>query len=120
MNLTIYCTNTLYQLYPNHPIATHSTCPAIALVTVICTKCPDNGLYSNSMTKCLAIGGYLLCKPEKKRLLDQVRDKVRLKHYSLKTERVYVGWIKVSLPLRKIRLSARSFFTTKKFSVIPL
>ena len=30
----------------------------------------------------------------KKRLLEQVRDKVRLKHYSLKTERAYVGWIK--------------------------
>jgi len=30
----------------------------------------------------------------KKKLLDQVRDKVRLKHYSLKTERAYVGWIK--------------------------
>ncbi len=30
----------------------------------------------------------------KKKLLDQVRDKIRLKHYSLKTERSYVGWIK--------------------------
>ncbi len=30
----------------------------------------------------------------KKKLLDQVRDKIRLKHYSLKTERSYIGWIK--------------------------
>ena len=30
----------------------------------------------------------------KKKLLDHVRDKVRLKHYSLKTERAYIGWIK--------------------------
>ena len=33
-------------------------------------------------------------QPKKKKLLDQVRDKVRLKHYSLKTERAYTGWIK--------------------------
>ena len=33
-------------------------------------------------------------QPRKKKLLDQVRDKVRLKHYSLKTERSYIGWIK--------------------------
>ncbi len=30
----------------------------------------------------------------KKRLLEEVRDKIRLKHYSLKTERSYIGWIK--------------------------
>ena len=30
----------------------------------------------------------------KKKLMDHVRDKVRLKHYSIKTERAYVGWIK--------------------------
>jgi hypothetical protein len=28
------------------------------------------------------------------RLLDQVRDQLRLKHYSLRTEQAYVGWIK--------------------------
>ena len=28
------------------------------------------------------------------RLLDQVRDRLRLKHYSLRTETAYVGWIK--------------------------
>ncbi len=33
-------------------------------------------------------------QPRKKKLLDQVRDKIRLKHYSLKTERSYIGWIK--------------------------
>ncbi len=31
-------------------------------------------------------------KPPK--LLDQVRDKLRVKHYSIRTEQVYVGWIK--------------------------
>lgn len=28
------------------------------------------------------------------RLMDQVRDKIRYKHYSLRTEQAYVGWIK--------------------------
>lgn len=28
------------------------------------------------------------------RLLDQVRDRLRLKHYSLRTEQAYVDWIK--------------------------
>lgn len=29
-----------------------------------------------------------------KKLLDQVRDKIRLKHYSLSTENTYLSWIK--------------------------
>ncbi len=32
--------------------------------------------------------------PDKPRLLDQVRDKIRLKHYSIRTEQAYVDWIK--------------------------
>jgi integron integrase len=32
-------------------------------------------------------------RPEKK-LLDRVRDAIRVKHYSIRTERAYVGWIK--------------------------
>ncbi len=28
------------------------------------------------------------------KLLDQVRDKLRVKHYSLRTEKTYVDWIK--------------------------
>jgi len=30
----------------------------------------------------------------KKKLLDQVRDVIRLKHYSIRTEETYVNWIK--------------------------
>ena len=30
----------------------------------------------------------------KPRLLDQVREKIRLKHYSIRTEHTYVDWIK--------------------------
>ncbi len=30
----------------------------------------------------------------KKKLLDVVRDKIRVKHYSISTERTYVHWIK--------------------------
>ncbi|MEW6567095.1 MAG: integron integrase [Chloroflexota bacterium] len=33
-------------------------------------------------------------KPVKKKLLDQVRDAIRLKHYSIRTEESYVAWIK--------------------------
>jgi site-specific recombinase XerD len=29
-----------------------------------------------------------------KKLLDQVRDKIRFKHYSLSTEKTYLAWIK--------------------------
>jgi integron integrase len=32
--------------------------------------------------------------PEPRRLLDRVRDKIRLKHYSIRTEQAYVDWIK--------------------------
>jgi hypothetical protein len=28
------------------------------------------------------------------KLLDQVRDKIRLKHYSIRTEQAYTDWIK--------------------------
>jgi hypothetical protein len=31
--------------------------------------------------------------PHPKKLLDQVRDALRLKHYSLRTEETYVDWI---------------------------
>jgi integron integrase len=33
-------------------------------------------------------------KPKPKKLLDQVRDAIRLKHYSYRTEQTYVGWIR--------------------------
>ena len=32
--------------------------------------------------------------PKSQRLLDRVRDKIRLRHYSIRTEQVYVDWIK--------------------------
>lgn len=32
--------------------------------------------------------------PEKPRLLDQVRQPMRYKHYSLSTEKVYIDWIR--------------------------
>ena len=32
--------------------------------------------------------------PKAPKLLDQVRDKIRLKHYSLRTEQTYTDWIK--------------------------
>ena len=32
--------------------------------------------------------------PDKVKLLDQVREIIRLKHYSIRTEESYVGWIR--------------------------
>ena len=34
-----------------------------------------------------------MTKPEKK-LLDQLRDTVRLKHYAIRTEQTYVDWVR--------------------------
>jgi len=33
-------------------------------------------------------------EPDKVKLLDQVREVIRLKHYSIRTEESYVGWIR--------------------------
>lgn len=40
---------------------------------------------------------------EKPRLLDQVREQIRLKHYSIRTERVYCEWIKRYVRFHKYR-----------------
>ena len=39
----------------------------------------------------------------KPRLLDQVRERIRLKHYSIRTERVYCEWIKRYVRFRNYR-----------------
>lgn len=36
----------------------------------------------------------LVVPPSSPRLLDQVRERIRVEHYSLRTEQAYVGWIK--------------------------
>jgi len=41
-------------------------------------------------------------RPEKR--LDQVRDAIRLKHYSYHTEQAYVGWIKRYIHFHVVRL----------------
>ena len=33
-------------------------------------------------------------KPPEKKLLDQVRDAIRTKHYSIRTEEAYVNWVR--------------------------
>ena len=42
-------------------------------------------------------------KGESKRPLDQVRDAIRLKHYSLRTEEAYVDWIQRYICFHGIR-----------------
>ncbi|MFZ2405981.1 MAG: integron integrase [Methylobacter sp.] len=53
-----------------------------------------------------------------KKLLDQVRDKIRFKHYSLSTERIYITWIKQFIlyhqkrhPLEMGALEVETFLT---------
>jgi integron integrase len=53
------------------------------------------------------------------RLLDQVRDRLRLKHYSIRTEQAYVGWIKRYIifhnkrhPAEMGKLELESFLTS--------
>jgi site-specific recombinase XerD len=41
--------------------------------------------------------------PEPKKLLDQVRDVLRIKHYSYRTEQTYVDWIKRYIIFHKKR-----------------
>ena len=38
-----------------------------------------------------------------KKLLAQVRDAIRLKHYSYRTEQAYVGWIKRYIHFHDVR-----------------
>jgi len=40
------------------------------------------------------IGSNMNPPPRPKKLLNQVRDVIRLKHYSIQTEQTYVDWIK--------------------------
>jgi hypothetical protein len=35
-----------------------------------------------------------VARPQEPRLMDEVRRRIRLKHYSLRTEQAYTGWIR--------------------------
>lgn len=39
----------------------------------------------------------------KPRLLDQVREQIRLRHYSIRTERVYCEWVRHFIRFRQYR-----------------
>lgn len=41
--------------------------------------------------------------PEKPRLLTQVRERLRYKHYSLSTEKLYVYWIRLFIRWSRLR-----------------
>lgn len=43
--------------------------------------------------------GTNVARPAAPQLLDEVRWVVRLEHYNLRTEKVYVGWIRALSPL---------------------
>jgi len=42
-------------------------------------------------------------KPPEKKLLERVRDAIRVKHYSIRTEQAYVGWIKRFILFHSVR-----------------
>jgi integron integrase len=58
------------------------------------------GLYFSSFL-CLDKGVHL--KPKPKKLLDRVRDAIRLKNYSIRTETTYVDWIERFIRFHKLR-----------------
>ena len=45
--------------------------------------------------------------PDNRKLLDRVRDAIRLKHYSIRTEQAYVDWIKRFILFHKKRHPAQ-------------
>ena len=47
------------------------------------------------------------------KLLDQVRDKLRVKHYAIRTEQTYVGWIKRFIFIHGKRI--RKIWARKEF-----
>ena len=54
----------------------------------------------------------------KRKLLDMVRDKIRFKHYGIKTEKSYVSWIKYYIfyhnkkhPIEMAKLEIEAFLT---------
>jgi site-specific recombinase XerD len=48
----------------------------------------------NSLKGCMSTSLHANSGAGKRKLLDQVRDAIRLKHYSLRTEQIYIDWIK--------------------------
>jgi hypothetical protein len=52
---------------------------------------PSNKYSSAELRDKLGFGGKIPLVPK---LLDQVRELLRMKHYSLRTEQAYVNWIK--------------------------
>ena len=53
-----------------------------------------NKLYCKSFQKRPEVGNFTRNETTKPKLLDQVRNCIRCKHYSIRTEQAYLGWIK--------------------------
>lgn len=71
--------------------------------------------------KILIKGHYVLLMEvvmQKKKLLDIVREQIRVRHYSMKTERTYIGWIKRYIffhqkkhPIEMVKTEIEAFLT---------
>jgi hypothetical protein len=55
----------------------------------------------------LVLPGRAAASKPKRKLLDQVRDAMRLKHYSLRTEQTYCDWIARFIRFHKMRHPAQ-------------
>ena len=67
-------------------------------------------LYTNKPESAMGIpqeDGNMEQRPKK--LLDQVRDAIQLKHYSIRTEESYVAWIRRYIPWTNSRSPTRNF-----------
>jgi hypothetical protein len=65
-----------------------------AVVDTPVTPARHGALRAGAVVPALGGAGVPACVPPKPRLLDQVRDAIRTRHYSYRTEEAYVGWIR--------------------------
>jgi integron integrase len=65
-----------------------------AVVEISATQARHGPLRAGERVPALGGAGVPACVPPKPKLLDQVRDAIRTRHYSYRTEEAYVGWIK--------------------------
>ena len=65
-----------------------------AVVETPATQARHGPLRAGAVVPALGGAGVPACVPPKPKLLDQVRDAIRTRHYSYRTEEAYVGWIK--------------------------
>ena len=54
-------------------------------------------------------------QPSAPKLLDQLRGRLRVKHYSIRTEQSYVDWLRRFVPFHNIPVASHGAFDPKRF-----